>query len=176
MGYNPLSYLIENVVDQVRENYTAEKTIPYYDFGVALEVVNRLKQKTDSDLYYNKKYPLIWHLINGSVEEKVDNKKTNPREAQNVTIIICTQTDQNYSARERYENIIIPILRPLYESFMFHLNKSKELKSIDKFSHDYSENLFWGRDGLYGHEGNVFDDRVDAIIIDNLPLKIIESC
>lgn len=176
MTYNPLSYLIENIVDQVRLNYAEEKVLPYFDFGVTLEVVNRLKLKTESDLFYDKKYPLVWHLINGNVSEKVDYSKTNPREAQDVTIIICTQTSNDYTSRDRYENTFIPTLRPIYDLFMYYLRKSKELKSTDNYTHSYSENLFWGREGLYGHEGNIFDDRIDAIIIDNLKLRVIESC
>lgn len=176
MTYRPLAYAIEDVVTAVRDSYSPEQIVPYYDFGVALEVVNRLKLKSNTVEFRKAKYPLIWYLIDGSVQENVDYRKTNPREVQNVTIIICKETKVDFSARERYENNIIPTLRPLYDLFIHHLGKSKELKSDNKLNHGYSENLFWGREGLYGHEGNIFDDRLDAIIIDNLNLRVIESC
>ena len=176
MDYNPVSYLIEEIVTKVRLNYSEEQIVPYFDFGVTLEVVNRLKEKTESSTHSDKKYPLIWHLINSAVNEIIDNNKTNPREVTNLTIIFCTETDENFTSRERYDNKIIPTLRPMYDLFMKYLKESKKLKSVDNFKHDYSENLYWGREGLYGHEGNIFDDRLDAIIIDNLNLRVVESC
>jgi hypothetical protein len=32
--------------------------------------------------------------------------------------------------------------------------------------------VYWGKKGLYGVEGNVFDDHIDAIEIKNLDAKI----
>jgi len=38
--------------------------------------------------------------------------------------------------------------------------------------HDKIDRLFWGRSGLYGNEGNIFNDHLDAIEIQNLSLSL----
>lgn len=176
MIYRPITHLIGDIVAEVRSDFSLEGVIPFYDYGVTLEVVNRLKQKTQNPDYEYKKYPLIWYLIDGSIEELVADNLSNKRTVQNATVIICTQTDATYTSEDRFNNTFIPILRPLYDSFMFHLKRSNLVRSTDYFKHTYHENLFWGRDGLYGHTANIFDDKLDAIIIENLQLSIIEKC
>lgn len=176
MIYRPIVDIIEEVVTEVRNDFTSEQNIPFYDYGTTLEVVNRLRMKTDSNQFYDKKYPLIWYVIGDSINEEVDSKKATKRQVKSNTIIICTKTKAEYSSKERYTNVIKPILRPLYDLFMLKLKQNKTVRSIDGFKHEYYENLFWGRAGLYGHDGNIFNDRLDAIIIDSMDLFIIETC
>lgn len=177
MIYRPVPHIIGDIVDMVREKFTEEQKIPYYDYGSAIEVVNRLKRKSNNPDLESERYPLIWFLINDNIKEVVQPVGLqNPRIVQNVTIIICTNSKQDFSSAERYQNTIIPTLRPLYESFMFNLRKSNLFKSNNNYTHNYYENLFWGRDGLYGHSGNITNDKLDAIIIDDLDLRIVETC
>lgn len=171
MIYRPIVDIIKDVVAAVAVN-----TPVFYDYGTTLEVTNRLRQKTDSDNYYDKKYPLIWYLIGDSVKEEIDDKKATRRKVVENSIIICTETRAEYSSEERYTKVFKPILRPLYDSFIYELKLNKELRSLDSYNHAYYENLFWGKNGLYGHEGNIFNDKIDAIIIDSLDLLIIETC
>lgn len=176
MTYRPLAHIIGDVVKMVRDDFTPEKVIPFYDYGTTIEVVNRLKRKTESPEWEYKKYPLIWYVIDGSVKESVENNKSAVRTVSNCSLIICTQTLSELTSEERYAQNFIPVLRPIYEAFFFQLKKSNLLKSSNYFNHTCYENLFWGKEGLYGHQGNIFDDRLDAIIIDNLELSIIEKC
>lgn len=171
MTYRPIAHIIGDIVAEV-----AKTTEVYYDYGSQNEIANRLREKTDSADYYDKKYPLIWFLIQDQVKEKVDNSKALKRKAEGLTIIICSETKQEFTSKERYDHLFIPILRPLYEAFMYQLELSKAVKSDTKFSHEYYENLFWGKNGLYGHEGNILNDKIDSIIIDELDLLIIETC
>lgn len=176
MIYKPVPHIIGDIVSQVRLNFSEEQVIPFYEYGTALEVVNTLSLKTESSEHYDKKYPLIWFLIKDSIRQEVGFKRANHRMVSGVTIIFCTETSADYVASERFENTFIPVLRPLYDSFVHYLKKSTQVTSKNGFQHNYYENLFWGRDGLYGHEGNIFNDRLDAIIVDNLDLFIIEKC
>ena len=176
MIYKPVPHIIGNIVTKVRNNFTKEKLIPYYEYGTALEVVNTLSLKTKSQDFYNKKYPLIWFLIKDSIKQEVNLKGANHRKVTDITLIFCVETKAEYVASERYSKTFIPTLRPLYDSFVHYLRKSNQVTSKNGFKHNYYENLFWGRDGLYGHKGNIFNDRLDAIIIDNLDLFIIENC
>lgn len=177
MTYRPVPQVFGDIIDMVREKFTEEKKIPYYEYGSAVEVVNRLKRKANNQNLENERFPLVWFLIKDSVKEEVTTAGVqNARMAKDITIIICTNSKQEYSSVERYENTIKPILRPIYDSIIFHLKKSNLFKSSNSYSHDYYENLFWGRDGLYGHTGNITNDKIDAIIIDNLDLRIVETC
>lgn len=176
MIYRPVPYIIKDIVDNLRDKYTEEKILPYFDFGTTIEVVNRLKIKSESPDHSDKRYPLIWCLIDGSVKESVGDIRSNNRVAKDVTIIICNQTDRDFTATERYENNFIPVLRPIYDAFMYHMKISKLVRSSNGYQHEYYENLFWGNEGLYGATGNIFDDMLDAIIIKGLDLMLIESC
>jgi len=173
MIYRPVPYVIKDIVDTLRDKFSEEKVLPYFDFGTTVEVVNRLKQKSESPTYSDKRYPLIWYLIDGSVKEEVVLGK---RIVKNVTIIICNQTTREFTSTERYENNFTPILRPLYDAFMINMKNSTLVRSSDNYKHEYYENLFWGNEGLYGATGNIFDDMLDAIIIRGLDLSLIESC
>lgn len=176
MIYKPVPYIIKDIVDNLRDKYTEEKILPYFDFGTTIEVVNRLKIKSENPTSSDKRYPLIWYLIDGSVKETVGDIRANNRIAKDVTIIICNQTDRDFTATERYENNFIPVLRPIYDALMYHMKTSKLVRSSNGYQHEYYENLFWGNEGLYGATGNIFDDMLDAIIIKGLDLMLIESC
>jgi len=158
MIYRPLPYIIGDIVGD----------LAFYDYGVPNEIVNKLKQKSDAAT----KYPLIWFMVDGSVKYEVGRFYTKCK----ITIIICNETSKNFTAAERYETNFIPILRPLYEGLMAKFENSRLVRSSDGYPHNYYENLFWGKDGLYGHTGNIFDDMLDAIIIENLEFTLINKC
>lgn len=176
MIYRPVPYIIKDIVDNLRDKYTEEKILPYFDFGTTVEVVNRLKAKSEVLQYSDKRYPLIWFLIDGSVKESVGDVRSNNRIAKGLTIIICNQTEREFTSTQRYETNFIPVLRPIYDAFMYHMKTSTLVRSSNGFEHEYYENLFWGNEGLYGATGNIFDDMLDAIIIKGLDLMIIEKC
>ncbi|MCK5017843.1 MAG: hypothetical protein KAS32_12340 [Candidatus Peribacteraceae bacterium] len=183
MTYRPTPKVIGDIIPKVRValNGTHVKfdgITPFYDYGTTTEVVNRLTKMTASTTEYDKKYPLIWLLIDdGTIHEKITPQNSVKRAVQNLQIVICTQSNESFTTAERYTNIVEPILRPIYDSLMSNIKKSKLVSSADKkYEHDYYENLFWGRTGLYGREGNIFNDRIDALIIDNLKLLIIKNC
>jgi len=176
MIYKPIPHIIEDIVSEVRKNYTPENVQPFYEYGTALEVVNTLSRKTENTEFYDKKYPLIWFLIKDSIKQEVSLKNANKRMVEGVTIIFCMETSADYLAADRYTNTFIPVLRPLYDLFVHYLQRSNQVASKNGFQHTYYENLFWGRNGLYGHTGNIFNDKLDAIILDDLDLFIIEKC
>lgn len=172
MTYNSFPYIFGSIVANVQNKFAESDITPFYDFGTTVEVINRLKQKTDSV----QKYPLIWYLIDGSVTEDVGLDRANHRTVKSVTVIICNETDQNFTSDERYQFNFIPILRPIYDALISEITNSRLVRSSNGVTHQYHENLFWGKEGLYGHVGNIADDRLDAIVITGLDLMIIENC
>lgn len=142
----------------------------WYEHGHILEIVETLKQKDESDQFINKKYPLVALLqdypdnggdfgLNGSVT---------------LHIVIVNYSTGTWKAEERQVKNFDPILQPIYDSLMKHIayNPYFNEYSLSKIQKTKIDRMFWGRDGLYGVEGNVFEDKVDCIEIKDLQLKL----
>ncbi len=84
------------------------------------------------------------------------------------------QTSQDYTSDERYTNSFRPVLYPLYDLFIKHvINSGFFLNASSSLTlHDKIDRVFWGKQGLYGVEGNIFNDHIDAIEIQNLSLDL----
>ncbi|MCK4824574.1 hypothetical protein KA005_52970 [bacterium] len=163
--------IIKAIVDDVRADAGLSNDAPYYMFGHPLEIINTLSMKDKSDNFKYKKYPLI-ALFQDFTESYGDNAFIKSEVSLNIAII--TNSSQNYIASERYDNNFRVTLQPLYELLIEKLVSSKQFLEIDigLVPHDKTDRLFWGAQGLYGNEGNIFNDYIDAIEIDNLELKL----
>lgn len=144
---------------------------PYYLFGHRLDINNRLLQKNKDSVYKYQKYPLI--ALRLPIPET-----HNPDGLTNVSlnVAILALTDQNYKSEERYENVIIPILEPLYDSLV------KALRDTSYFSfnggipeHDKIDRLYWGIEQTEENVSNIFTDPLDAIELINLSLNVIDT-
>ena len=141
-----------------------------FDHGHPLEIVNRIQAYTESDTLKYEAFPRICLLHD--FEEKITFET-----AVSLTIIIVTQTAPEYSAPDRYTYSFDPVLTPLYDRFMKLLAESANIATTDNnyFKHTKIDRLFWGKNGLYGNQGNIFNDYIDAIEIKDLEL-IITNC
>jgi len=145
---------------------------PYYEYGHPLDVINKLKQKdTHSSLKF-KKYPLI--ALFQDFTENMGYNQTMRSSAEGLNIVICTNTRAELNAEERYNLNFRTILYPLYDLLIKHLVLSHEFLNTDPglIPHQKIDRLYWGRSGLYGNEGNIFNDYIDAIEIQNLQLDL----
>ncbi|MCK5607627.1 hypothetical protein KAR91_37430 [Candidatus Pacearchaeota archaeon] len=167
--------IIEDVVSEVRADTDKPATLtseqPYYMHGHPLEVINTLSLKDKNDTYKFKKYPLI-ALFQDFTEVMGEDQKI--QSSTSLNIVICMETSQDYSSAQRYDNSFRTILYPLYDLLIekiiasgYFLNASESLTSHNKI-----DRLFWGKTGLYGNEGNIFNDHIDAIEIENLDLDL----
>jgi len=62
---------------------------------------------------------------------------------------------------------------------MEEINKEKRFQTygVSKIPHQKWDRLYWGRNGLFGNQANVFNDFLDVIEIKSLKLKInLRSC
>lgn len=141
-----------------------------FDHGHPLEIVNTIKQYTESDVLKRDVFPRICLLHD--FEEKMTFEKL-----VSIDIIIVTDTDKDYTAAERYTNSFDPILTPLYDLFLEKLADSDYTGTVEGnyFKHTKIDRLYWGKSGLYGNSGNIFNDYIDAIEIKSLEL-IINNC
>jgi len=150
------------------DNYTA---VNYY-YGHLAEIRQTFIQGTTNQSIKRDMFPAV--ILLQDFPEKT-NRKEHRREVT-VKILILTDTEQKFIASERYANTFTPILYPLEDLFFTKLESSNEVSGYDT---DYTrtDRLKWGT--LKGEEGTAtwyFADFIDAIEIENLNIKIINTC
>jgi hypothetical protein len=162
--------VIGRIVESVQAEYdTVNSEKPYYDHGHPLEIINTLKEKGSNDELKFKKFPAIFLIedIPSTVLPGIFALKSK------LNLIIVTDTSKDYKADERYVQSFDAILTPIYDLFMKHLKLSGEIRSVEEnIPHDVFKHLYWGKKGLYGSDGNIFDDHIDAIEIKDLEINI----
>lgn len=141
-----------------------------YLYGHPLEIIETLKQRDEADNFRFKKYPLI-ALFQDFPERKgyigIDSETT-------LHLIIARATEPTYKADERYTFNFKPFLYLIYLEFLKQLNFSKAFThyGAEQIEHTKYDRLYWGREGLYKNEGNIFNDWLDCIEIRDLRLKV----
>jgi hypothetical protein len=143
----------------------------HYEHGHPLEIINTLRGMGKTPAYDPLKYPLI------ALFQDIDEKKgtgTQFESEVSVNIIIAMLTDPNRVASQRLSCNYIPVLYPLYVLLMESIAKSGYFYcySISDLPHTKTDRMYWGKKGLYGSDGNIFGDYIDAIEIQNLQLTI----
>lgn len=161
---------VDTFGDIVTEVSTAYSGTVYYEHGHPLDIVNTLAQKTKSSTYKNKKYPLIALFQDFREISESDNNFLIPE----ITVIIATQTNRNYTAAERYDNTF-PTLYTIMDLLVSKLNTNMKT-SWYKWDYEKWDRVFWGRQGLYGSEGNIFNDYIDAIEMRIKNIKTLKTC
>lgn len=169
--------IFREIVKKVSTNLTVDLqaidqniTGVHYDHGHPLEVIETLTQKDSSNVHRFNKYPLV-ALFQDFSEKNSSNPSQGIEPVFHVAIINATRPD--YKASERYTKNFKPILYPIYDELLNQINKSTVFFTTGKssISHIKTDRLYWGREGLWGKEGNIFNDWVDAIEIKDLKLK-----
>lgn len=168
------SKYIVDIIGDVVESMRLDNETPYYLYGHPTEVVNTLAEWTKAPMMKDKKFPIVI-LFQDFEEDKGRNMAHNSSVSLN--LVICTSTKREYKSADRYENTFKPVLYPLYDLFMQKLATSGYFFDIVEgyVPHVKVDRVFWGKDGLYGNTGNMFNDFIDAIEIKNLELTILNT-
>lgn len=120
------------------------------------------------------KYPLICLFLD--VNEEFGTDAGIYSIIPSLRVAICNSTDSNFKADERDLLNFKPILTPIYQSLLRQMQyEGAFMTSGLGFRHDAKRNYFWGREGVYGKEGAIFNDRLDAIEITFRDLKIYST-
>lgn len=173
--YTPVITNVVNVLGDIVANVRAEYDAtnnekPYYLHGHPLEIISTLQEYTSIASLKLKKFPLIalFEDFESTGEDGIFLTKAK------LNVFIITDSLQKYKAPERYVNTFDAVLTPLYQLLEKYLRESnliylQENKPIGTpINH-----LYWGRNGLYGNDGNVLNDFVDAIEIKNLEFNVL---
>lgn len=162
--------IIGTVVTDVRAEYDAVNLKrPFYEYGHPIEIFNILARKSGSEAYKYDKYPLI--ALFQDFKEQVSNGIVT---VEDITIVIMTETNPNYEAKNRYLNTFTPTLIPIYDLFIEKLKGSKYLASDDFYEHEKFDRLYWGKEDTFGNSGSIGNDALDAVVISGLNLRIIK--
>ena len=142
-----------------------------YHYGHLLEIKNIFQQATAKASLKLEQFPAI--ILVQDFPEATDRKQ-HTREAT-LRIIILTDSKQSYIASERYTNIFKAKLYPLEDLFLTQLDRSNEISGYDQGFTRW-DRLFWGRAAGEGTASNIFNDYIDAIELENLKIKILNTC
>ena len=115
------------------------------------------------------KYPFFF--INSTA---VEYDRQNPQETivSVGEIVIATKSLPEWTSEQRRSKSFEPILVPFLETFLEQVRVNSQgavLSEEGKVKLHY----FYGKQGLYGTDGNVFEDAVDAIQLLNFKFRIL---
>ena len=104
--------LFQAVVDKVATNLNRPV---YFDYGKLKEVARKLTQLDGGITTGDKKYPLVWLVMNyaetyGNMDEFCA--------LDDITIMICTLTDISSYTSKRISTNFIPTLYPIYDALI----------------------------------------------------------
>jgi len=174
-------YIVTNVSDSsftikdvTGEDFTGKSwkaLAPYYEHGHPVEINKTLMAKTDG-IYGFKKYPLIITLQDF---EEVNSDVLDFYSTASISVVIVNKTEIPIKAAERYDLNYRTILYPLYDGFLDALydNGGFNIRSSDTISHNKRDAPYYGSESPNGNTANIMSDPLDAIIINNLELQII---
>jgi len=150
-------------------------TAVHYLYGHPLEIVNTLSELDKGGNSVYTKYPLVAFFL----DSKMSRKNTTQYGKQRVHLAIineCFDATGNEVAKERDDNNFIPVLSPIYMELMKQISLRGDMflgmSGENSVLHDVTFRYYWGKNGLWGNEKNIFNDRVDAIEIEDLELTI----
>lgn len=147
----------------------------HFEHGHPLEIIETLKQKDASQAFRFQKYPLV-ALFQDFPET---NAGIGYESEATLHLIIAKGTRKEYKAKERYQHNFKPYLYPVYEALLEELDREKRFQTYgsSKIPHQKWDRLYWGRNGLFGNQANIFNDFLDVIEVKSLKLKInLRSC
>jgi len=142
----------------------------YYMFGHPSEIVQNLTEMTAAPSKANLKYPLVALFTDILVDANKDGFYGDAR----LTLIIATMTKPEYKAAQRLANNFKPILQPIKCELVDQISRVKQWQPTGGGELRYKEieHYYWGKDGLYGSDGNIFNDFIDAIELRDVMVTI----
>lgn len=168
---------IENMVKKTSEavQATIGKEV-FCQYGHIGEINNTLTSYSKTTEFSEKKYPAIF-LLQDFPEDK--GKDSEIELQTKLQLLIVAESNKDYRSKDRYVNVIKPILYPIYEEFFNQLNKSDMLlKSYNGFPHTQIDRPLVSDALVETTKGkaNLFNDHLDAVEIRNLELTFLKNC
>ena len=188
VSINGVKYFVNNVtatgfeiegtegIDFTGEKWTASE--PFYLHGHPLDILSVLSETDQNQELIFEKYPLVILLQDFEEDHSkgVDLEMLLPR----LRVLILAETEQHFDSKQRYDETYRPILYPLYNRLKIAMSKNRDLRTgfPEEINHRKWDRLFWGKEGLYGNESVVFNDKLDGIdiVFNNLEVLSRDNC
>lgn len=150
---------------------------PYFTHGHLEEITQKLKEKDESDKYRYQKFPLIVLIEDIPKSVTTDLPKSVYAEA-NSNVLIMNYSEREWDAPDRYAENFEPVLIPIYVDFMNQIVDSNlfDIDLDEIIPHNPINRLAWGKESLYGNDGDITDDHIDAIELENMVLRMKFNC
>ena len=145
----------------------------HYEFGHPLEIIETLTEKQSGTTQAFNRYPLVALFLDIDPVDRGGQVGIYAEYTLHMAIIHATEP--NYKALQRKEKVFKPILDPIYTELFKQIGNRGDLFQIEDrelIQHRPVRRYYWGRQGLFGNTGNIFNDAVDCIEIKNLKLKV----
>lgn len=142
----------------------------HYLYGHPREIVGQLVEMNKLQQYQLMKYPLVALFMDFPEPASTSGLRSTPR----LRGVIANRADETGKAKDRYQTNFKPILYPLYEAILSGLAQCGHflVTSPRAIEHTKTDRPYWGREGLYGNEGNIFGDALDCIEFSDLRLPV----
>lgn len=146
----------------------------YFDYGHYKEVAKNLIYKDISESVKNKKYPLVWLVLDMPEDmDPLPGQYSSPK----FQLIIATGTDPNWTIDERRDGSYLPFLYPVYNQLIDQMRKEVRFgfPNFTQMKHQKVDRYYWGGDETPGgavDKPNLFNDHIDAIQLRNFNIKI----
>lgn len=143
--------------------------------GHRLEVVNTIKEMDKDPNLRKLKFPMFALFTDITVQYN----RYPDYDGVTLSMVIAHRTEKDYNTAEREVYVFQPFLRPLFNYFAAELYSSSIFAITDEdkdIKLAGTERFYWGKTGLYGNVGGIFQEYVDAIELNNLDLKIHKIC
>ena len=120
-----------------------------------------------------KKFPLVALFTPITEERGLDDVDCRAK----VSLLIACSSRKEWSNEQRKMTSFELILHPIYEELMKQLGRHSSVRVpySGHFRHDKTDNYSYGRYGAYTQSGESVSEPIDAVVIQNLRLELIEQ-
>jgi hypothetical protein len=140
-----------------------------YLWGHPLEVVNTLQEYTKNPVKETQKFPLVALFTDIPVRR---NQPIGFFGNTRLHLVVANITKSEYKAPERLALNFQPILQPIKDELVNQITKHHQWTMAGLLVYEEIERYYWGKQGLYGNQGNVFNDYIDCIELRDLSINI----
>lgn len=161
---------IVDIISAVVTNVVAAGYTVNYIHGHPIDVFNQLSEMAMHPTDKIDRFPII-----ALMQDFEEEGNAGLDGVGSIDIIIAIDTKPEFTASERYTNSFDVTLYPLYESFIYYLERSPDVywRRANKTKID---RLYWGKTGALGNEENKSSDFIDAIELNIKELNVLQTC
>lgn len=143
-----------------------------FQVGHLWEIIENQNEKGQVHITRPTKYPMIWLMEDITYQFGGQGEY----DTATVTLIIAYGTKETYKSEQREALVFEPILYPTANALMEAIIDEPKFDMPHKPSYQFIPRKYWGTQQIQGNNGNMLQERLDAIEIRNLVLTLNQNC